>query len=81
MGLIQISRGVRLKGGRRFSCGVGCMWGCVGGGGLLQLLSPGHGPGMQGVAQLGRARGLGPRGRRFESGHPDSPKANRAGEK
>ncbi len=26
----------------------------------------------QGVAQLGRARGLGPRGRRFESCHPDS---------
>lgn len=27
--------------------------------------------GVQGVAQLGRARGLGPRGRRFESYHPD----------
>lgn len=26
---------------------------------------------VQGVAQLGRARGLGPRGRRFESCHPD----------
>lgn len=27
--------------------------------------------GLQGVAQLGRASGLGPEGRRFESYHPD----------
>ena len=32
----------------------------------------------RGVAQLGRARRSGRRGRRFKSCHPDSPKANRA---
>lgn len=67
-----------IRPGRPFFVG-GCLSGCDASYTTTRMRGEMEevGGGRQGVAQLGRAPSLGGGGRRFESGHPDSPLANR----